>query len=278
MRYILTGNKGLIGTFLSKRLREAGHEEVLRVDKQEGFDVNDLPYRPDTEADMFLHFAAQCKINEAVRHPELPHRNNVDGIFNVLEFCRRNHIPKIMVASSSRVLAPEENPYTASKKYAEALTKAYHDCYGLEYMIVRPSTVYGPLKDCTSRLLHDWCRKALWGEELPIFGDKEKTLDFTYVDDFVDGIQLLIDRWDVAKNTDYNISGNQETNLVRLAGLVKDAMGSRSEVVFYPQETAQPQRVNVDTSKIRALGYRPKVNIEEGVRKMATYFKGLRDV
>ena len=144
MQYAITGDKGLIGTYLKKRLDKEGHKCVLHIDQREGFNVMDLLFKEtklSDKIDVFFHFAAQCRINEAIEKPILPHKNNVDGIFSVLEFCRKHKIPKIVVASTSRVLSKERNPYVASKVYVEELTKAYHDCYGIQYIIIRPSTV-----------------------------------------------------------------------------------------------------------------------------------------
>jgi len=270
MHYAITGNKGLIGTFLKKEL-DKKNTCVLEIDKKEGFDVNDLENSGE-KIDMMFHFAAQCKIKESIKHPELPHKNNTDGIFKVLEFCRKNGINKIIVASSSRVLSKERNPYVASKIYLEELTKAYHECYGIEYIIVRPSTVYGPMSDVTSRLMHTWCENAIKDKELPIYGDKNKTLDFTYITDFVDAIKILVNKWEESKNETYNISGNQETNLVDLATIIiEKAKGGRLE--FYPKEIAQPQQVSVNTTKIRNLGYKPKISLIEGINKMLEHYK-----
>ena len=166
MRYAITGNKGLIGTALKKRLDAEGHKCVLQIDKREGFDVTDLlfkDYELSDKIDIFFHFAAQCRINEAIANPILPHKNNVDGILWVLEFCRKHKIPKIIAASSSRVLSPERNPYTASKVYVEEMIKAYSDCYGIEHIIVRPSTVYGPMFDATSRCINNFMTAAFKG-------------------------------------------------------------------------------------------------------------------
>ena len=127
MNYIITGNKGLIGTFLKRRLDKEGHKCVMQIDKREGFDTTDLMFKDYTlsdKVDEFYHFAAQCRINEAIANPILPHKNNVDGILSVLEFCRKHKIPKIVYASTSRVLSPQRNPYVASKIYGEKLVKA----------------------------------------------------------------------------------------------------------------------------------------------------------
>jgi len=273
MRYAITGHRGLIGTYLKKRLDKEGHKCVLQIDQREGFNVMDLMFK-ETEVnepiDVFFHFAAQCRINEAIANPLLPHKNNVDGILAVLEFCRKHNIPKIVVASSSRVLSPERNAYVASKIYVEEMVKAYHDCYGIEYVIVRPSTVYGPLQDETSRLINNWLTASFKGEELKLYGNKNKTLDFTYIDDFVDGVMLTLN---VQWNKEYNISGQDETNLFELAEEIVKQTKSKSPINLYDEERAQPQQVKVDISALQDIGFKPKVKIKEGVSKMVQFYK-----
>ena len=273
MQYAITGHQGLIGTYLKKRLDKEGHKCVLQIDQREGFNVMDLMFK-ETELsdkiDVFYHFAAQCRINEAIANPILPHRNNVDGILSVLEFCRKHDVPKIVTASSSRVLSPERNPYTASKVYVEEMTRAYSDCYGLEHIIVRPSTVYGPLFDETSRLINNWFTAAFKEKELKLYGDKNKTLDFTYIDDFVDGVMLATKGpW----NQSYNISGNEEVNLYDLGKYIIEKTGTSSKLNMYPEERAQPQQVKVDISAMKDIGFNPKINIAKGIDKMIKFYK-----
>ncbi len=278
MNYALTGNRGLIGTFLKRRLDEEGHKCVLQIDKREGFDVTDLmfkEYELSDKVDTFFHFASQCRINEAIANPILPHKNNVDGILSVLEFCRKHQIPKIVAASSSRVLSPKRNPYVASKIYLEELIKAYSDCYDMKHTIIRPSTVYGPLVDETSRLINNWLTSAFRGDDLRLYGDKKKTLDFTYIDDFVDGVILTLDD---DQNKTYNISGEREVNLYGLAEMIIDKVGSKSKIVEMPQEKSQPQQVKVDIDDIKELGYNPKFDIEQGIDVMVDWYRNNFDV
>jgi len=273
MKYAITGNRGLIGTFLKKRLDKEGHECVLQIDQREGFNITDLmfkEYELDDKIDIMFHFAAACRINECIHNPVIPHKNNVDGILAVLEFCRKHKIPKIVVASSSRVLSPERNPYVASKIYVEELVKAYADCYGIRYIIVRPSTVYGPVVDETSRLINNWLVAAFKDEELKLYGNKNKTLDFTYIDDFVDGVMLTLNApWDKC----YNISGHEEVNLYKLGEEIIERVDSKSEINFYDKEKAQPQMVKVDIEDIEDIGFKPKVNIHQGLNKMIEFYK-----
>lgn len=273
MKYVITGNKGLIGKVLHQRLQEDGHEPVLAIDKRAGKDIIYLKnISPERKADMMFHLASHCKIQQGTDNPELPFRNNVMGAHNVLEFCRKNNISKLVAMSSSRVLHNKDNPYTASKRYLEHLTKAYHDCFGLEFVLIRPSTVYGPGKDETGRLLTNWCKLALQYKELPIFGDGEKSLDFTHVKDFIDGTMLLVDNWEKAKNDTYDISGNDVVKLTNVAKMIGKEVG-QVKYGFYPPEVAQPQQVVVDTSKIRRFGYEPKIKLEEGIKEIVNWYK-----
>jgi UDP-glucose 4-epimerase len=239
----------------------------MNIDKRNGFDINNLPYIEE-KADIFYHFGAFCKINQSIKYPSLTFDDNVKGTFNVLEFCRNNGIKKIMYASSSRVLSKEENPYTASKKYGENLIKAYSECYGIDYIIIRPSTVYGPCYDETGRALHNFIVNAFRNEELKIFGNKRKTLDFTYIDDFIDAIMLSHKKW----NNCYNISGGERKVYDAAKQIIKE-VNSKSNIGFYPAEIAQPQKVNVSNKEIRKLGFKPKIKLEEGIKRTVEWYK-----
>lgn len=266
MNYIITGNRGLIGTYLKKRLDKEGHKCIMQIDKREGFDTTDLmfkDYELSEQVDIFFHFAAQCRINESIANPILPHKNNVDGILSVLEFCRKHKIPKIVVASSSRVLSPERNPYVASKIYTEELVKAYSDCYGIEYIIIRPSTVYGPMFDETSRCINNFLVNAFRGKDITIYGSPYKTLSFTYIDDFIDGIiESLKNKW----NTEYNIAGKEEF-LFDVAGLIISHFKTKLKLEFLPSEIAQPQNVELKSD------YKCETKIEDGIKKMIKFYK-----
>ena len=270
MKFVMTGHKGLIGDSLLKRLKDEGHEPVLLVDKRESFrDIIHMDeYKLDEPADVMIHLASFCKINKCIKNPELPFKNNVIGSYKVLEFCRENEIPKIVFTSSSRVLAEEKNYYTASKFYAEEAVKGCSQCYGMDYTIVRPSTVYGPFNDLSKRLIDIFSLNALQGKELQIYGDEDKTLDFTYVDDFVDGFMLAMNE----TNKEFNISYGEPVRVSDVADLIIDLNGGGKKG-FYPREAAQPQQIDLGISAITNLGFEPKVNIYEGVRKTFDWYK-----
>lgn len=274
---IITGHEGLIGRYLRSVLRISGFNILYSIDTRSGFNINELKglklNREEEPVDTFVHLAAHCKINQAIEEPELPFENNVRGMHEVMKFIRKNKIKKIIFTSSTRVLKKEKNPYTASKIYGEELVKAYQKCYGIDYVIIRPSTVYGPGQDLTNRLMNIWILAGLRNEELPLYGNKRKTLDFTYISDFSNGFMLAL----YEKNKEFNISGEQETKLVDLADLIiKETSGGHLK--FHQPEIAQPQKVKINTSAIKKLGYKPKVSLEEGVKKVVDWYKNHEEV
>ena len=269
MKFIMTGHEGLIGGFLLKELEKRGDTPVMLIDKRSGGDILRIDELTlDEEVDVFIHLASFCKINETIINPGKAFDNNVLGIYKVLEFCRKNGIKKIVFTSSSRVLEDEKNPYTASKIYGEELVKGYSQCYGIDYCIIRPSTVYGPFNDKTKRLVDVFILNALNDEELKIYGDQEKTLDFTYIDDFIEGFLIAMEQ----KNKEFNISSGKTTKVSDVADLIIKLRG-QGEKKFHEKEIAQPQHIELDITPIKNLGYEPKVSIEEGIRRTFEWYK-----
>ena len=276
MNYIISGSKGLIGEKLKERL-DKKHECIMEIDQRLGSNVLSLAsyqLTPSTQhTDIFFHLGAFCKINETIKQPELAHLNNANGTFQALEFCRKNNIKKFVYFSTSRILSKERNPYVASKIYGEELCKAYYECYGIEYIIIRPSTVYGEHHDLTTRLITKWTINALKGEPLILYGDENKTLDFTHVDDFVDGIEILINRWDEAKNDAYDICGDNERKLSDVAQIINSMIEKPITITIKDAEIAQPQQVKIDISKIKKFGYEPRIILEEGIKRLIKFYK-----
>ena len=273
MNIVITGHKGLIGDALVKRLEKEGHRIVLEVDIRAGKNILDMKdMKIEESVDIVIHAAAHCKINQTIENPENSHINDANGTFAVLEFCRKNKIKKIVYFSSSRVLSHEKNPYTSAKIYGEELCKGYSHCYGIDYIIIRPSTVYGGFWDKTRRLMHIFITNALDNQPLEIYGNPEtKTLDFTYIDDFIDGVMLSINhpKW----NKEYNLNGAGEFKVHELAKFIIEKTGSKSEIVIKDAEIAQPQKVNLDISEIQKLGYSPKISVKEGTLRSIDWYK-----
>lgn len=258
MRFIITGHMGLIGKPLKKKLLDLGNVCVDCVDKRDNLETNtDEMSDWKTKADIVFHLADNCKINQIIKNPELAFENS-RGIESVLEMCRKNKIKKIVYFSSSRVLSEEKNPYTASKKYGEELVKSYSKCYGIKYIIIRPSTVYGG-HDETNRLINIWLNNALHGKDLIIYGADDKTLSFTYINDFINAIKTILkkDKW----NTEYNIAGSTEY-LYDVAKYIIQWTQSTSKIVFKINELEQPQNVKLKSDIKCPIGIKDGIKYE----------------
>jgi nucleoside-diphosphate-sugar epimerase len=309
MRVLITGSSGQIGTNLALRLLAEGHH-VFGVDRrtnpwtdvfptllqdlaapQREFrgGIGGAPYPP---SDIVIHLAANAKVHELV---EQPHRalENITLSFNVLEYCRANGLPLIFSSSREvygdihRYITEEasadfsytESPYSASKIAGEALIYSYARCYGLPYLVFRFSNVYGRYdNDITrmERVIPLFIRAIGRGEPVTVYG-REKVLDFTYVDDCVDGIVRGIDRLLAGEvsNRTINLACGEGNSLIRLAELIGEAMGRAPEIIVEPAK--RPGEVSyyvADISLARdLLGFEPKVRLAEGIRRTVAWWR-----
>lgn len=258
MRYIITGHKGQIGRSLKQLLDSQGNDCIMAIDLKEGNNLAETMSK--IKADLFFHLASFCKINQTIQNPQF---SNIDAnsTFNALEMCRLNKINRFIFFSSVRVLSDNHTPYTAAKKYGEELVKAYCECYGIQYLIIRPSAVYGGL-DETNRLINIWINNAKEGKDLIIYGDKNKSLSFTHIDDFLEGlINSIQGEW----NKEITICGDS-VKLINLAKEIINQIKSKSKIVFTNPEIGQPQ-----TSKLKPTNN--KIDYKEGIKKCLKHNK-----
>lgn len=307
MHILITGSSGQIGTNLGLRLLDAGHQ-VFGVDKR----INpwteriptllqDLsaPYRdfaggvgsvPYPRANLVVHLAANAKVHELV---QFPHRamENIALTFNVLEYCRHNQLPLIFASSREvygdihRYITEEthadfsytESPYSASKVAGEALVYSYARCYGVPYIVFRFSNVYGRYDNDIERMervIPLFIERMRAGLPVTVFG-QEKMLDFTYVDDCVDGIVAGIERLaaGAVQNQTINLAYGQGNTLVRMAEFIAGALGVAGQIEVEPaKRVGEVTRYIADISKAaELLGYQPKVPLDEGIRRAVAW-------
>lgn len=303
MRVLITGSSGQIGTNLGLRLLDEGHY-VFGVDLRpntwtDRIDtlLQDLstPYRnftggigqapyPDN-LDIVVHLAAHAKVHELVEQPDRA-LENITMVYNVLEFCRANRVPIIFSSSREvygdihRYITEEshadfaftESPYSASKIAGEALVYSYAQCYNLTYLVFRFSNVYGRYDNDIERMervIPLFIRRISRHEPVTIFGEK-KTLDFTYVDDCVDGIRrgidVLVSGRD--KNHTINLAYGQGSTLLTMAEYVAEELGVEADITVEPSRVGEVTHYVANIGKARTLlGYNPGTQLRDGIAK-----------
>ena len=303
MRVLITGSSGQIGTNLALALQQGGHY-VFGIDKRPNSWTNEIPTLLQdisipqghfgrgigaadypAELDVVVHLAANAKVHELV---EQPHRalENITLTFNVLEFCRHNHLPIIFSSSREvygdihRYITEEshadfaftESPYSASKIAGEALIYSYAQCYDIRYIVFRFSNVYGRYDidlDRMERVIPLFIRKIKNGSPITIFG-KGKVLDFTYVDDCVEGIRRGIDGLvnNTVSNQTINLAYGQGNSLGAMAGYIGEAMGVKPNIRYKNARVGEVTHYVANIGKARSLlGYDPQTPLREGIHK-----------
>ena len=313
MRVLVTGSSGQIGTNLALRLLADGHE-VFGVDKRQNGWTDAFPtllqdlagHYPAfaggiggveyPETDVVVHLAAHAKVHQLVREPHRALENAI-MTFNVLEYARQLGVP--LVFSSTREVygdvhrfeeyaeeaadfAYTESPYSASKITSEAFIYSYARCYGLSYLVFRFSNVYGRFDVDLwrmERVLPLFMHQLSRGEPITIFGGEDKVLDFTYIDDCVDGIargvQALAERR-VANQT-INLAYGEGNTLVRAAELIARELGVEARIELAPSLVGEVTHYVADVTKAKELlAWRPETPLAGGIPKSVAWFREWR--
>jgi UDP-glucose 4-epimerase len=298
---LVTGGAGFIGSHISRRLVESGHE-VTCIDNFD--DYYDSRIKEDNvqpmlaysnynlfrgsildkeglskcvkDVDFIFHNAARPGIRESLKNPVHTHDVNATGTLMVLEAARAANVKKLIYASSSSVYGNVDkfpiretsatrpiSPYGASKLCAENYCEIYREIYGLKTVSLRYFTVFGPgiRPDLAISI---FTRKALAGADISIFGDGNKSRDFTYVDNVVVANVLAMARGSGV----YNIGGGNGITIGELARNIINLTGSTSKVNYGRDVPGDVERTlaNIGKAKLE-LGYVPRVDIVEGLKK-----------
>jgi len=300
-KIIVTGSSGMIGNALCEKLTKYGIS-FIGIDKEKnqwnsGIDARTL-YKDLTEEfrsfnpinyndyDMIIHLAANARVFNLVKNPDMA-RDNILMTYNMLEFARQNGIKKFIFASSREVYGNAHNltykeddvdlelcesPYTASKISSEVLVQAYCRCYGIKFIIVRFSNVYGRY-DYNDRVVPLFIARASKGLPLKIFGG-HKVLDFTYIDDAVDGLYQAMSRFEKAKNRVYNLAGGKGYSIAEVAKKIKEMLSSSSEITFTCSRIGEVEEFVADIGRARFMfDYDPKYGIDQGLAKTVDWYK-----
>jgi nucleoside-diphosphate-sugar epimerase len=297
-KILITGSSGTIGTRLCEILLRRGYSVIgtdirpnswnqeinkltIIADLCKAEDLECLP----TDIDLVIHLAANARVYNLVVNPKLA-RDNFEMLFNILEFCKNHSIHNFLFSSSREVYGNSkteihaetqaiidhcESPYTATKIGGEALVHAYHRCYGINFIITRFSNVYG-MYDNSDRVIPLFIRLTRNDQDLVVYGEN-KLLDFTYIDDTIDGVIKCIEKFPEVKNNVFNLAFGRSVSIIELADLIRDFMNGKNSIVVRENRTGEVVRSAIDITKAKMyLEYKPRVRIEEGVARSIKWY------
>jgi len=305
MRIVITGAAGFIGSHLSETLLDRGHS-VIGVDNLLTGDTANIAHLFGREfvfvkhdvtnyinvegpVDAVLHWASPASPIDYLELPIPTLKVGALGTHKALGLAKAKNA-RFVLASTSEVYGdPLEHPqketywgnvnpigprgvYDEAKRFAEAMTTAYHRFHGVDAKIVRIFNTYGPrmrLRD--GRAVPAFMSQALTGEDVTIFGSGKQTRSFCYVSDLVDGIIRLMQS---NVNDPVNIGNPQEMTIEDIARMIIKLTGSKSKIVYRPLPEDDPKVRQPDITRARTLlGWEPKVGLEEGLTRTLEYFR-----
>jgi dTDP-glucose 4,6-dehydratase len=304
-RTVVTGAAGFIGSHLSEALLRRGHT-VVGVDNLITGDLANIAHLRDQDfqfirhdvttyidvdgpVDCVLHWASPASPIDYLMLPIQTLKVGALGTHNALGLAKAKKA-RLVLASTYEVYGdPLEHPqretywgnvnpigprgvYDEAKRFAEAMTLAYHRAHGVDTKIVRIFNTYGPrmrLRD--GRAVPAFMSQALRNEDVTVFGDGTQTRSFCYVTDLVDGILRLMES---DTHEPVNIGNPHEVTIEQIARTIISLVGSTSRIVYRPLPQDDPKQRQPDITRARTiLGWEPKIGLEEGLAKTVGYFK-----
>ena len=291
MKALVTGGAGFIGSNLVDKLLEDGHDVIVfdneTANTHDGYYWNDKAenYHVDLsknrssnllqtycmDVDCIFHMAADISVQYSIESPFESYSNNINSLFNVLEFAKRYNISKVVFSSSASVYGVTDkvcvetdetdplNAYALSKLNGEQIMKMYHDLYDINTVSLRYFNVYGPRQSNTGQyapVVGIFQKQKESNGALTIVGDGEQTRDFVHVFDVVSANMLVADK-DV--NGVYNVGTGVEYSVNQIADMISDNQ------VYIPARVGEARRSVADISKIKSIGWRPNVKLEEWI-------------
>jgi dTDP-glucose 4,6-dehydratase len=304
-KYLITGGAGFIGSHLCERFLSQGHEVLCMDNYSTGAKLNIAAFLKNPRfrfidhnvsryievpepLDFILHFASPASPVDYLELPIPTLKVGALGTHNTLGLAKAKGA-SYLLASTSEVygdplVRPQSeeywgnvNPigprgvYDEAKRFAEAITMAYHRFHGIDTRIVRIFNTYGPrMRIQDGRVVPNFIMQALKGEPLTVYGQGQQTRSFQYVDDLVDGLNKLLH---VEHHLPVNIGNPHEMTVLEFAKKIIELTGSKSDIVYKPLPEDDPQVRQPDITKARTLlGWEPKVKLEAGLSKTIEYF------
>ena len=277
---------------IDEMLSEAGPQAAAKFSFIEG-DItssDDLSRGfADARPDVVVHLAALAGVRPSIADPLRYSEVNVTGTVRLLDACWKHRVTRLVFASSSSVYGVDSavpfresdpcgkpaSPYAATKRAGELCAFTAHHLQSLDVTCLRFFTVYGP-RQRPDLAIHKFARLIDAGKPIELFGDGSTSRDYTWVDDIIDGVIASIDEQGRGAPAFriYNLGGSRTTTLLRLVELISDALGKKPIVEWKPEQPGDMKRTLADLTLVgTALGYAPRVPIEEGIARFADWVR-----
>jgi UDP-glucose 4-epimerase len=307
--YLITGVAGFIGSSLARAVLERGgrvcgldnlstgkRENIAEILTQIDFRETDLldldaMKKACAGVDYVLHQAAIPSVPKSVLDPLTSNRANLDGTVNLLLAARDAKVKRVVYAASSsaygdtptlpkheRMTPDPISPYAVAKLASEHYMISFYRCYGLETVALRYFNIFGPRQDPSSPysgVLAKFITQMLRGEQPMIFGDGEQSRDFTYIDNTVEANLLACTApAERAAGQMFNVATGSRVTLNQTFELLQGLTGYLGPVAYGPERGGDIKHSLADVSKAEAaLGYKPKVNFEEGLKRTVEWYR-----
>jgi len=272
-----------IKEFNLRNFKNSPHFQLMELDlgKTTG---EQLHRRLPADIDVIIHLAAKAGVRPSIDNPLAYQQSNVIGLQNLLELAHIRGIKQFIFASSSSVYGVNDHypwheeeklmpisPYAMTKLSGEMLGHVYHKLFGLRFIALRFFTVYGPAQR-PDLAIHKFTRHILQGKPIMMFGDGSTSRDYTYVDDTVQGIIGAIS-YDKTGFEIINLGNNYTVTLKELISGIERVTGNKAIIEHHPEQPGDVPKTYADIAKAKELlGYNPKTQIDEGLRKFFAWY------
>lgn len=302
---VIAGGAGFLGSHLAERLLKDDYEITIVDDLSSGRESNLYNIKDEIEFinsdisklnysksfDIMINLASRASRIEWETYPVEVALSNSLGNNNLIKLSLKKKALYIYASSSeiygnSDIIPTPEtyvgkvstigsrSPYDEGKRFGEALVKSYEREYGLRNIVIRFFNTYGPRMrggDFYGRVVDRFIQQAVHGEPITVYGDGKQTRSFSYVNDSVEAVRILLE---LGKSGEiYNIGNDEEISIIDFAALVRRICNSASKIEFRPLPDDEPMRRSADISKIRGLGFKHSIDLSNGIAKMAEYMR-----
>jgi UDP-glucose 4-epimerase len=303
MNILVTGGAGFIGSNVADAFINAGHTVIILDDfssgKQENVNPKAKVYRMDIQdpavenifrdekIEVMCHLAAQMDVRKSVADPKFDASVNVLGFLNLMEQGRKHGLKKVIFSSTGGAIYGEQDyfpadeqhpnrplsPYGITKLVTEKYLFFYKEIYGIDHVILRYANIYGPRQNPhgDAGVVAIFTLKLLKGEQPVINGDGKQTRDYVFVGDVVRANELALS---YQGSNIFNIGTGIETDVNQLFRHIRTLTGSNCEEKHIPAKAGEQMRSVISSKKITdALGWKPTVPLEEGLKRTVEFFR-----